>query len=39
MLSAVQTLYAYFVEGNTVYVGKRKTLTKRVSETISSLLT
>lgn len=31
VLSLVQTLYAYFVEGDTVFVGKRKTFDKRVS--------
>jgi hypothetical protein len=30
-LSSAQTLYAYFIEGSTVFVGKRKTLDKRVS--------
>ncbi len=30
ILSLVQTLYAYFVEGDTVFVGKRKTFSKRV---------
>lgn len=30
VLSAAQTLYAYFVESNTVFVGKRKTFDKRV---------
>jgi hypothetical protein len=29
-LTTAQTLYAYFVEGSTVFVGKRKTLDKRV---------
>ena len=30
LLSGVQTLYAYFVEGETIYMGKRKTLSKRI---------
>ncbi|PBK79912.1 hypothetical protein ARMGADRAFT_1021229 [Armillaria gallica] len=30
ILSLVQTLYAYFVEGDTVFVGKRKTFSKRI---------
>ncbi|KAG8871526.1 hypothetical protein FRB97_008605 [Tulasnella sp. 331] len=30
LLSAGQMLYAYFVEGNTVFVGKRKVLAKRI---------
>ncbi|KAF8592007.1 hypothetical protein K439DRAFT_1656443 [Ramaria rubella] len=30
LLTAVQTLYAYFVEGDIVYVGKRKTFAKRI---------
>jgi len=30
ILTALQTLYAYFIEGNTVFVGKRKTFSKRV---------
>ena len=30
LLTALQTLYAYFVEGDTVFVGKRKTFSKRV---------
>lgn len=29
-LTVLQTLYAYFVEGDTVFVGKRKTFDKRV---------
>ncbi|KAF4618834.1 hypothetical protein D9613_010044 [Agrocybe pediades] len=29
-LSVAQTLYAYFVEGNTIFIGKRKTLSKRI---------
>jgi len=29
-LTTAQTLYAYFVEGSTVFVGKRKTLDKRI---------
>jgi signal peptidase complex subunit 2 len=32
-LTTAQTLYAYFVEGSTVFVGKRKTLDKRVGST------
>lgn len=31
LLTSIQTLYAYFVEGDTVFVGKRKTFSKRVS--------
>jgi len=30
LLTVVQTLYSYFFEGNTVFVGKRKTLSKRI---------
>jgi len=30
VLSLVQTLYAYFVEGDTVFLGKRKTFNKRI---------
>ncbi|GJJ14903.1 hypothetical protein Clacol_009173 [Clathrus columnatus] len=30
LLTSIQTLYAYFIEGRTVYVGKRKTFTKRI---------
>jgi len=30
LLTALQTLYAYFVEGDTVFVGKRKTFSKRI---------
>jgi len=29
-LTVVQTLYAYFIEGNTIFVGKRKTFSKRI---------
>jgi len=29
-LTLVQTLYAYFIEGNTIFVGKRKTFSKRI---------
>ncbi|TFK32326.1 microsomal signal peptidase 25 kDa subunit-domain-containing protein [Crucibulum laeve] len=29
-LTLVQTLYAYFIEGETVFVGKRKTFSKRI---------
>ncbi|KAG6876402.1 hypothetical protein C0993_003374, partial [Termitomyces sp. T159_Od127] len=39
-LSAIQTLYAYFVEGNIVFVGRRKTFSKRIITeriTISSI--
>jgi signal peptidase complex subunit 2 len=32
-LTLSQTLYAFFVEGSTVFVGKRKTLDKRVRDT------
>ncbi|KAF9077313.1 microsomal signal peptidase 25 kDa subunit-domain-containing protein [Rhodocollybia butyracea] len=36
LLTAVQSLYAYFIEGDIVYVGKRKTFFRRiVSERIS----
>jgi signal peptidase complex subunit 2 len=31
LLTFTQTLYSYFVEGNVVFVGKRKTFSKRVS--------
>lgn len=37
LLTVVQTLYAYFVEGNTVFEGKRKSLSKRVSNDTLSL--
>ncbi|KAL9710161.1 hypothetical protein Ac2012v2_006457 [Leucoagaricus gongylophorus] len=30
LLTSIQTLYAYFVEGDTVFVGKRKTFLKRI---------
>jgi len=30
VLTALQTLYAYFIEGDTVFVGKRKTFSKRI---------
>jgi len=30
LLTALQTLYAYFVEGDIVFVGKRKTFSKRI---------
>ncbi|PPQ92269.1 hypothetical protein CVT25_008577 [Psilocybe cyanescens] len=29
-LTVVQTLYAYFIEGNTIFVGKRKSFSKRI---------
>lgn len=29
-LTLIQTLYAYFIEGDTVFVGKRKTFSKRI---------
>ncbi|KAF5386489.1 hypothetical protein D9757_005891 [Collybiopsis confluens] len=36
LLTVVQSLYAYFIEGNIVYVGKRKTFSRRiVSERIT----
>ncbi|EEB89182.1 hypothetical protein MPER_12746 [Moniliophthora perniciosa FA553] len=36
LLTSIQTLYAYFVEGDIVYVGKRKTFSRRiVSERIT----
>ena len=31
LLTVAQTLYAYFIEGDIVFVGKRKTFDKRVS--------
>jgi len=30
VLTTLQTLYAYFVEGHTIFVGKRKSLSKRI---------
>jgi len=30
LLTAMQTLYAYFIEGDIVFVGKRKTFSKRI---------
>ncbi|CAA7267210.1 unnamed protein product [Cyclocybe aegerita] len=30
ILTAAQTLYAYFIEGATIFVGKRKTFSKRI---------
>jgi len=30
VLTTLQTLYAYFIEGNTIFVGKRKTLSNRI---------
>ncbi|KAK7462782.1 hypothetical protein VKT23_007366 [Stygiomarasmius scandens] len=36
LLTTIQTLYAYFIEGDIVYVGKRKTFSRRiVSERIT----
>ena len=35
ILSLVQTLYAYFIERDIVFLGKRKTFDKRVSHRIS----
>jgi signal peptidase complex subunit 2 len=34
ILTLSQALYAYFVEGDTIFVGKRKTFDKRVSAAI-----
>lgn len=34
LLTSIQSLYAYFIEGNIVYVGKRKTYTNRVSPSL-----
>lgn len=34
LLTTIQTLYAFFVEGNVVFVGKRKTFDKRVCRPI-----
>lgn len=31
VLSISQAIYAYFIEGDTIFVGKRKTFDKRVS--------
>jgi hypothetical protein len=31
VLSLSQAIYAYFIEGDTIFVGKRKTFDKRVS--------
>jgi signal peptidase complex subunit 2 len=31
ILTSLQTLYSYFVEGETIFVGRRKTFSKRVS--------
>jgi len=30
LLTSIQTLYSYFIEGDTVFVGKRKTVNKRI---------
>ncbi|KAJ7598913.1 microsomal signal peptidase 25 kDa subunit-domain-containing protein [Mycena floridula] len=30
VLTTIQTLYAYFIEGSTVFIGKRKTFSKRI---------
>ncbi|QRV76570.1 hypothetical protein RhiJN_04585 [Ceratobasidium sp. AG-Ba] len=30
LLTSIQTLYSYFIEGETVFVGKRKTVDKRI---------
>jgi len=30
LLTAAQSLYAYFIEGSTIFVGKRKTFSKRI---------
>jgi hypothetical protein len=35
VLTLTQALYAYFVEGDTIFVGKRKIFDKRVSVAIS----
>ena len=37
LLTTVQTLYGYFVEKDTVFVGKRKTFSKRVCSVSGSL--
>jgi signal peptidase complex subunit 2 len=37
LLTTLQTLYAYFVEKETVFVGKRKTFSKRVRSISDSL--
>lgn len=34
LLTALQTLYAYFIEGDIVFVGKRKTFSKRVRSSL-----
>ena len=39
LLTAIQTLYAYFVEGDIIFVGKRKTFSKRVSHCLSFPIT
>lgn len=30
ILTVIQTLYAFFIEGNTIFVGKRKSFSKRI---------
>ena len=35
VLTTLQTLYAYFVEGSTIFVGKRKSFSKRVSRRLN----
>lgn len=37
MLTTIQTLYAYFIEGDTVFMGRRKTFSKRVSHFLSTV--
>ena len=39
LLTTIQTLYAYFIEGDIVFVGKRKTFDKRVSGASCPLIT
>ena len=38
VLTLSQALYSYFIEGDTVFVGKRKTFDKRVSGVIHCAL-
>ncbi len=37
-LSLSQALYAYFIEGDTIFVGKRKTFDKRVSVAVACVV-
>jgi len=38
ILPTIQTMYAYFIEGDTVFTGKRKTFSKRASLLLRGIL-